>query len=113
MRKDTKQAFRALLDATKQALNDTETPEIADLMPEYGKKLWTEEKDCDENGNWFFVNHYFDRSEDEAIYEAQYNLLNGCANGEDALLDEFFCESSLRPLMVEFMRCVAKEAVKC
>lgn len=110
MKKETKQAFKALLEATKQALNNTETPEIKRLMPEYGEHLWTEEKDCDENGNWFLVDHYFDRSEDEALYEAQYNLLNG--DDEDSL-DEFFCESRLRPLMVEFMRCVAKEAVKC
>ena len=109
MRKYTKQAFKALLDATKKALNDTETPEIADLMPSYGEHLWTDE--TDENGNQQI--RFFDRSEEEALYEAQYNLLNGCANGEDELLDEFFCESKLRPLMVEFMRCVAKEACKC
>lgn len=106
MKKETKQAFKALLEATKQALNNTETPEIERLMPEYGKHLWTDEKD--DNGN--ICVHYFDRSEDEAIYEAQYNLLNG---DDDNSLDEFFCESSLRPLMVEFMRCVAKEAMKC
>lgn len=109
MRKETKQAFKALLEAMKADLNNTETPEICDLMPRVGMHV-EYVKDCDDNGNWFLRPEKYNITEEQALKEAQYWFLNGC---QDDRLDEFFCESRLRPLMVEFMRQVAMEALKC
>lgn len=109
MRKETKQAFKALLEAVKEDLNNTETPEICDLMPKVGTFMdyvW----DCDDNDKWFRRPEKYDVTEEKALETAQDELLNGY---QDDRLDEFFCEGRIRPLMVEFMRHVAKEALGC
>lgn len=104
MRKETKQAFKALLEAMKADLNNTENREISALLPEYGE-LWTDDYD---EGHCVITR--FKRTEDEAIEMAQDELLNG---KYDDLFQDFIVESRIRPLMLDFMREVAREVCKC
>lgn len=104
MRKDTKKAFKVMLDALRQDLNNTETPEINKLLPEYGE-LWTDDYD---EGHCVITR--FKRTEDEAVEMAQDELLNG---KYDDMFQDFIVESRLLPLMLDFMREVAREVCKC
>ena len=106
MKKEIKTAFKDLLDSLKKELNNEDNLYIAKLMPGVGR-FWTEEKDCDENGNWGFTNSCVTISKDDAIYEAQTKLLK-----EKDYLDEFFFEEELREKMFIFMRALSKEIVK-
>lgn len=106
MNKEIKTAFKDLLDSLKKELNNSENWYISKLMPGTGR-YWTEEKDCDENGNWGFTNGSVHISEEDALYEAQNRLLK-----EKEYFDEFLFEDDLREKMFVFMRALSKEIVK-
>ena len=109
MNKDTKKAFIELLRATREQLKNKDDSSIKYFMPEVGT-FWTEEKDCDENGNWGFVNSYVTISEEDAISEAQDLMIN---NKDQSFFDEFIFEGELRVPMLNFMRELCKDIAKC
>lgn len=108
MRKQTKKAFRELLNATKESLNNTEDSYINHFMPETGV-YETEDKDVDENGNWGFRTSRVRVTEEDALYEAQSELLS---KDNQSWFEDFLFEGDLRDKMLSFMRELCKEYVK-
>ena len=109
MKKSTKKALRELLETVKSNLNNPDNPYINQLMPEVGT-FETEDKDVDDAGNWGFRKSYITVREDDALKEAQDELLNGLGQ---VFFDEFLFETEIRNKLSDFMRMVCKELIKC
>lgn len=94
-----------IIEEIMAEFEDDRNEYIEKLMPETGTYT-TEEKDCDENGNWGFIESKHYVNEDEALEEAQYALLQP-ENTE--LLDEFLFETDLREKILKYFRLKLKE----
>ena len=104
---NTQEAYKELREELQRALNDTSNPTISEFLPEYGEGL--EEDYCDEETGRQKIRK-FNRTEEEAIKEAQQTLLYG--NGVK-YLDELFLEGTMRNKVVDFLTALAKEIVEC
>lgn len=107
MNEQTTRAYKELREELKKALNDSSTPEINAFMPDYGEGLESDYFDCDSGSQKIYK---FNRTEEEAIKEAQQILLYG--NGVK-YLDELFLEGTMRNKVVDFLTALAKEIVEC
>ena len=87
MNKETQEKLDILIEAVKKEINNKENWYVKYFMPETGT-FWTDDKDCDENGNWGLINSSVIVTEEDALNEAQTELLHN----ED-YLDEFFFET--------------------
>lgn len=108
MNEQTTKLYKELREEIKRQLNDPDTPEINEFMPEVGTFLTTE-KDVDDNGMWGLRYSSFTTTEKDAIKEAQNKLLYGIGV---ARLDEFFLEGTMRNKVVDFLTVLAKEVVE-
>lgn len=108
MNEQTTKLYKELREEIKKQLNDPDTPEINEFMPEVGTFL-TDEWDCTDNGRWYRRYSSTTVTEEDAVKEAQNELLNGLGV---ARLDEFFLEGTMRNKVVEFLTALAKEVVE-
>ena len=105
MRKETKQAFKELLEVTRKNLNDLDNFEISKFAPEVGvQEDW--ERDCDDEGNWGFRTVKYNITEEQALEEGQYRLLMDENKG---YFEDFLFESEIRGKILNFMKCICKE----
>lgn len=109
MNNTTKQAFKALYTELKKRLNDAEAFPICDLKTDAGTYL-TDEWNCDDKGNWGLSYSSMKITEEDALKDAQYDLLNGCGR---VYLDDTFFEGELRNKIFDFMTALSKEVCKC
>lgn len=106
MNEQTTKAYKELREELQKALNDSSTPEINAFMPEYGEGLESDYFDCDSGSQ---KTYKFNRTEEEAVKEAQHELLYGL--GVTRLKDLFF-EGELSNKVEEFLTDLAKEIVE-
>lgn len=102
---NTQEALNELKQKIKEKINDRECPQIARHLGEAGV-FPTEVKDCDDNGNWYFTTDYIRVTEEDALLEAQKDMLD---DKDDC--EEFFLDSDLTQYVVEYMKQLAKEIV--
>lgn len=107
MNEQTTKAYKELREELQKALNDSSTPEINALMPEYGEGL---EEDYFNEDTGRQEIYKFNRTEEEAIKEAQQELLYGLGQPR---FKELFYDGSLAIKAEEFLLALAREIVEC
>lgn len=105
MNKETQEKLDILIGSVRKELNNQDNFYIKHFMPETGT-FFTDDKDCDENGNWGLVNSSVTVTEEDALSEAQTELLENVD-----YLEEFFFETGLRGKMYDFMKAICKENI--
>ena len=105
MKKELKLAIKNLIETVDDELHDEENWYVQHFMPNAGT-YWTEEKDCDENGNWGFVDSSVTITEEDALAEGQYELLT-CK--DKTYLEEFITQGEILDKVVELVRQIGLE----
>lgn len=105
------EAYNELVKVLKERLNNECSQGLNDLMPEYGKHLGSDYFDCDTGRQQI---SYFDRSEEEALQEAQYEMLLGL---DESYFEKFVEQYDIQDKVQEFVYALCcnlcKEALKC
>ena len=109
MKYSTKKALRELLKTVKSNLNNPDNPYINHLMPEVGT-FKKKKKDVDDAGNWGFRKSYITVREDDALKEAQNELLNGVGKIH---FEDFIFETDIREKLYDFMLELCRECAEC